>query len=142
VAAPAAIDLDDLVEHWTVLDDERTLVRDIHDRLMDAVEAGEHSRTPDLARLCATVLNIWPTLWNFTEHAGAEATNYSELGIRTTTVLSARSGTRSCGAGHPAEPRPTRATDSSNGSSRSVKPAASTTASRCTTTSSTSTPPA
>ena len=50
-------------------------LRDIHDRLMDAVEAGERSRTPDLARLCATVLDIWPTLWNFTEHAGAEATN-------------------------------------------------------------------
>ena len=26
MAAPAEIDLDDLVEHWTVLDDERTLV--------------------------------------------------------------------------------------------------------------------
>jgi len=48
---------------------------DIHDRLMDAVEAGERSHTPDLARLCATVLDIWPTLWNFTEHPDAEATN-------------------------------------------------------------------
>lgn len=47
----------------------------IHDRLMDAVEAGERCRTPELSRLCATVLDIWPTLWNFTEHAGAEATN-------------------------------------------------------------------
>jgi len=47
----------------------------IHDRLMDAVEAGERSRTPELSRLCATVLDIWPTLWNFTEHPGAEATN-------------------------------------------------------------------
>jgi transposase len=47
----------------------------IHDRLMDAVEAGERCHTPDLARLCATVLDIWPTLWNFTEHADAEATN-------------------------------------------------------------------
>lgn len=47
----------------------------IHDRLMDAVEAGERSRTPQLSRLCGTVLDIWPTLWNFTEHAGAEATN-------------------------------------------------------------------
>jgi transposase len=46
-----------------------------HDRLMDAVEAGERSRTPQLSRLCGTVLDIWPTLWNFTEHAGAEATN-------------------------------------------------------------------
>ena len=48
---------------------------DIHDRLMDAVEAGERGRTPDLARLCATVLDIWPTLWNYTDHPGAEATN-------------------------------------------------------------------
>ncbi|MCA1700531.1 MAG: IS66 family transposase [Actinobacteria bacterium] len=48
---------------------------DLHDRLLDAVEAGERSRTPDLARLCATVLDIWPTLWNFTEQPGAEATN-------------------------------------------------------------------
>jgi len=29
---------------------------DVHDRLMDAVEAGERGRTPDLGRLCATVL--------------------------------------------------------------------------------------
>lgn len=50
-------------------------LREIHDRLMDAVEAGERSRTPDLSRLCATMLDIWPTLWNFTEHADAEATN-------------------------------------------------------------------
>jgi len=48
---------------------------DVHDRLMGAVEAGERSHTPDLARLCATVLDIWPTLWNFTEHPEAEATN-------------------------------------------------------------------
>jgi len=48
---------------------------DIHDRLMNAVEAGERSHTPDLARLCATVLDIWPTLWNFAEHPRAEATN-------------------------------------------------------------------
>lgn len=46
-----------------------------HDRLMDAIEAGERSRTPELSRLCGTVLDIWPTLWNFTEHPGAEATN-------------------------------------------------------------------
>jgi len=50
-------------------------LRAIHDRLMGAVEAGERSHTPDLARLCATVLDIWPTLWNFTEHPEAEATN-------------------------------------------------------------------
>jgi len=47
----------------------------IHDRLMDAIEAGERSHTPDLSRLCTTILDIWPTLWNFTEHPGAEATN-------------------------------------------------------------------
>ncbi|MCA1697496.1 MAG: IS66 family transposase [Actinobacteria bacterium] len=50
-------------------------LHDIHDRLMDAVEAGERSHTSDLARLCATVLDIWPTLWNFTEQPDAEATN-------------------------------------------------------------------
>ena len=50
-------------------------LNDIHDRLLDAVEAGERSHTPDLARLCATILDIWPTLWNFTDHATAEATN-------------------------------------------------------------------
>lgn len=50
-------------------------LHDVHDRLMDAVEAGERSHTPDLARLCATILDIWPTLWNFTDHDGAEATN-------------------------------------------------------------------
>jgi len=61
--------------------DSRTLswssgpLGDIHNRLMDAVEAGERSHTPDLARLCTTVLDIWPTLWNFTEHPDAEATN-------------------------------------------------------------------
>jgi transposase len=48
---------------------------EIHDRLMDAVEAGERSHTRELSRLCGTVLDIWPTLWNFTEHPGAEATN-------------------------------------------------------------------
>jgi transposase len=42
---------------------------------MDTVEAGERSRTPELSRLCATVLDIWPSLWNFTEHPDAEATN-------------------------------------------------------------------
>lgn len=50
-------------------------LHDIHNRLMDAVQAGERSHTPDVARLCATVLDIWPTLWNFTEHPDAEATN-------------------------------------------------------------------
>jgi len=49
--------------------------RDLHDRLLDAVEAGERSHTPDLAALCGRILDIWPTLWNFTEHPQAEATN-------------------------------------------------------------------
>ena len=47
----------------------------LHDQLMDAVENGERSRTPDLARLCATVLDIWPTLWNFTEQPDAQERN-------------------------------------------------------------------
>ena len=50
-------------------------LNDIHDRLMDTVEAGERSHTLELSRLCATVLDIWPTLWNFTEHPDAQATN-------------------------------------------------------------------
>jgi len=50
-------------------------LNEIHDQLMDAIEAGERSHTPDLARLCGTVLDLWPTLWNFTEHPVAEATN-------------------------------------------------------------------
>jgi hypothetical protein len=50
-------------------------LNDIHDRLLNAVEAGERSHTPDLARLCSTILDIWPTLWNFTDHSAAEATN-------------------------------------------------------------------
>lgn len=58
-------------------------LHDVHDRLMDAVEAGERSHTPNLARLCATVLDIWPTLWNFAEHPGAEATtNRAERALR------------------------------------------------------------
>jgi transposase len=55
----------------------------IHDRLMDAIEAGERSRTPDLARLCATILDIWPMLWNFTDHAAAEATNNRKTSLGT-----------------------------------------------------------
>jgi len=54
---------------------DRGELNKIHNRLMDAVEAGERCRTPELSRLCGTVLDIWPTLWNFTEHPDAEATN-------------------------------------------------------------------
>ncbi len=61
--------------HDKTIDWHRGPLAEIHDALMDAVEAGERSQTPDLSRLCATVLDIWPTLWNFTEHADAEATN-------------------------------------------------------------------
>jgi transposase len=50
-------------------------LRPVHDRLMDALEAGERGRTPELATLCANVLDLWPALWNFTEHADVEATN-------------------------------------------------------------------
>jgi len=57
------------------IDWHRGPLAEIHDALMDAVESGERSQTPDLSRLCATVLDIWPTLWNFTEHPDAEATN-------------------------------------------------------------------
>jgi hypothetical protein len=34
-----------------------------------------HLARAELSRLCETVLDIWPTLWNFTERPGAEATN-------------------------------------------------------------------
>jgi transposase len=69
---------DDLTLAW-----HEPPLNDIHDRLMNAVEAGERSQTPDLAGLCARVLDIWPTLWNFTEHPDAEATNnLAERAIR------------------------------------------------------------
>jgi transposase len=50
-------------------------LRPLHDALMDALEAGERSHTPDLAKLCGKLLDIWPALWSFAEHAGVEATN-------------------------------------------------------------------
>jgi transposase len=50
-------------------------LRPVHDDLMDALEAGERGRTPELATLCSNVLDLWPALWNFTEHADVEATN-------------------------------------------------------------------
>jgi transposase len=50
-------------------------LRPVHDDLMDALEAGERGRTPELATLCANVLDLWPALWSFTEHADVEATN-------------------------------------------------------------------
>jgi hypothetical protein len=98
---------------------------DIHDRLMDAVEAGERSRTPQLSRLCSTVLDIWPTLWNFTEHPDAEATNNR---------CARATATPSYGQRPALAPRPKPATGSSSGSSQSARPANSTT-SPCTPTS-------
>ena len=56
-------------------------LRPVHDALMDALEAGERGRTPELATLCSNVLDLWPALWNFTEHAEVEATNYPEVGV-------------------------------------------------------------
>jgi len=50
-------------------------LRPLHDDLMDALEAGERGHTPELATLCANILDLWPTLWSFTEHADVEATN-------------------------------------------------------------------
>lgn len=50
-------------------------LRPLHDDLMDALEAGERGRTPELATLCANVLDLWPALWNFTEHPDVDATN-------------------------------------------------------------------
>lgn len=50
-------------------------LRPLHDELMDALEAGERGRTPELASLCANVLDLWPALWNFTEHPDVDATN-------------------------------------------------------------------
>lgn len=50
-------------------------LRPLHDALMDALEAGERSHTPDLAKLCGKLLDSWPALWSFAEHAGVEATN-------------------------------------------------------------------
>jgi transposase len=50
-------------------------LRPLHDELMDALEAGERGRTTELATLCSNVLDLWPALWNFTEHPDVEATN-------------------------------------------------------------------
>jgi transposase len=50
-------------------------LRPVHDQLMDALEAGERDRTPDLASLCANMLGLWPAPWNFTEHHDVDATN-------------------------------------------------------------------
>ncbi len=50
-------------------------LRPVHDDLMDALEAGERGRTPELATLCANVLDLWPALWSFTEHPDVDATN-------------------------------------------------------------------
>jgi transposase len=50
-------------------------LRPIHDDLMDALEAGERGRTPELATLCANLLDLWPALWSFTEHPDVDATN-------------------------------------------------------------------
>ena len=50
-------------------------LRPLHDELMDALEAGERGRNPELATLCANVLDLWPALWNFTEHPDVDATN-------------------------------------------------------------------
>jgi transposase len=47
----------------------------LHDQLMDALEAGERGHTEDLATLCAAILDLWPALWSFTEHADVDATN-------------------------------------------------------------------
>jgi len=43
-------------------------LRPLHDDLMDALEAAERGRTPELATLCSNVLDLWPALWSFTEH--------------------------------------------------------------------------
>ncbi|MBA3746381.1 MAG: IS66 family transposase [Solirubrobacterales bacterium] len=56
-------------------------LRPLHDDLMDALEAGERGRTPELATLCANVLDLWPALWNFTEHHDVDATNYAEVRV-------------------------------------------------------------
>jgi transposase len=50
-------------------------LRPLHDGLMDALEAGERGRSPELATLCANVLDLWPALWSFTEHPDVDATN-------------------------------------------------------------------
>ena len=48
-------------------------LRPVHDELMDALEAGERSCTPELATLCSNVLDLWPAQWSFTEHADVES---------------------------------------------------------------------
>jgi transposase len=50
-------------------------LKPLHDQLMDALQAGERGHTEDLATLCGAILDIWPALWNFTEHADVQSTN-------------------------------------------------------------------
>lgn len=47
----------------------------LHDQLMDALEAGERSVNAELSTICGALLDLWPALWNFTEHPDADATN-------------------------------------------------------------------
>lgn len=48
---------------------------ELHDQLMNAVEAGERSTNTELATICGALLDLWPALWNFTEHPDVDATN-------------------------------------------------------------------
>ncbi|MHB8659759.1 MAG: IS66 family transposase, partial [Solirubrobacteraceae bacterium] len=88
----------------------------LHDQLMDALEAGERSHTQELATLCGAILDLWPALWNFTEHPNVDATNNrAERAIRHAVLWRKTSGGT----------QPKTANDSSNGSSRSARPTAS-----------------
>lgn len=85
----------------------------IHDRLMDAVEAGERSRTPS-SPACAGPCS--------TSGRRCGTSPSTPARRRPTTAASGRSDTRSCGAKRASAPSPKRATGSSSVSSRSAKP--------------------
>lgn len=65
----------------------------LHDRLMDLLEQGSRMRDAKTSRFCGALLDLWPALWNFTEHAGLDPTNNrAERALRFLVLWRKRSG--------------------------------------------------
>jgi len=64
-----------------------------HDRLMDLLEQGSRMRDEKTSRFCAALLDLWPALWNFTEHTGLDPTNNrAKRALRFLVLMRKRSG--------------------------------------------------